>query len=243
MELHVFESLPSTNRTAHEAAVTGAREFYTVVAKSQTAGRGRMARSFHSPVGGAYFSVILRPTLPMADYGRITPVAAVAVHRALLRITGENTEIKWINDLLLDRKKVCGILAESGTDQNGKPFVILGIGINTADVDFPPELQDRATFIPCRDNMALIRAVLEELADYEKLIGNGAWLDYYRRHCAFLGETVQVIKGDGIRYGTALEILSDGALLVDFGNGYTEELRGGEISLRSAQNDGNRHNL
>ena len=146
MELHVYETLPSTNRTAHEAAQSGAQEFYTVIAKEQTAGRGRLSRSFHSPLGGTYFSTVLRPTVPIAQYGTITPVAAVAVHRALHALTGVRTEIKWINDLLLDGRKVCGILAESGTDLAGKPFVVLGIGINTADVDFPPELWHTATF-------------------------------------------------------------------------------------------------
>lgn len=235
MQLHVYESLPSTNRTAHEAALGGAKEFYTVVAKQQTAGRGRLTRSFHSPVGGTYFSTVLRPTFPMTRFGRITPVAAVAVHRALFDLAGVKTEIKWVNDLLLNGKKVCGILAESGTDKDGKPFVILGIGINTAEVVFPDELQDKADFIPYQDPIALIKAILNELAAYEQMIETGSWLPYYRANCAFLGEDVMVIKDDKIRHGTALDILSDGALRVRFENGTIEELRGGEISLRSAQ--------
>ena len=243
MELCVYESLPSTNRTAYEAAREGAQEFYTVVAKSQTAGRGRMERSFHSPVGGTYFSTVLRPHVPPADYGKLTPIAAVAVHRALSRVTGTVTEIKWVNDLLLHRKKVCGILAESGVDVNGKPFVIIGIGINTAAVSFPPELCDRATFVPCDDSIALIKAIMAELADYEKQLASGDWHPYYRAHSAFLGERVLVIRGDYQREGLAADILPDGALQVDFGNGCVEELRGGEISLRSAQDDENRHIL
>lgn len=163
-------------------------------------------------------------------------MAAVAVHRALLKLTGVKTEIKWVNDLLLDRKKVCGILAESGTDKDGKPFVILGMGINTAKVSFPAELQQQATFIPYQDPVALVEAILNELADYEQIIQTGSWLAYYRSHAAFLGEDVLVIKDDKIRHGTALEILEDGALRVRFENGEIEALRGGEISLRSAQN-------
>lgn len=235
MELRVYESLPSTNRTAHEAALQGAKEFYTVVAKQQTAGRGRLTRSFHSPVGGTYFSTVLRPTLPLTHFGRITPVAAVAVHRALFALTGVKTEIKWVNDLLLCGKKVCGILAESGTDKDGKPFVILGIGINTANVSFPTELQRQATFIPYQDPIALVQAILKELFAYEQTIKTGGWLAYYRSHCAFLGEDVMIIKDDHIRHGTALDILEDGALRVRFTDGTVEELRGGEISLRSAQ--------
>ena len=232
MELHFYKELPSTNRTAVEAARQGAGELYTVIAGRQTAGRGRMERSFFSPEGGTYFSTVLRPQFPLNAYGQITPMAAVAVHRALCHVTGVVTEIKWINDLLLDGRKVCGILAESGTDLAGKPFVVLGIGINTADVDFPPELWHTATFIPCEDRTALIGAILAELAPYEQIIRGAEWHPYYQEYCAFLGETVLVTEGERRRVGTALDVLSDGALRVDFGNGNVEELRGGEISIR-----------
>jgi len=234
MDIHFYEELPSTNRTASEAARGGAEEFYTVVANRQSVGRGRMERSFFSPMGGTYFSTVLRPKMPIGHYGQITPMAAVAVHRALYRLTGTVTEIKWINDLLLNGKKVCGILAESGTDEKGKPFVILGIGINTAHVDFPPELCHTATFIPCADRVGLINAILTELAAYEQLIKDAAWLPYYREYCGFLGNAVLVCEGNQSRVGVALDILGDGALRVDFGDGRIEDLRGGEISLRFA---------
>lgn len=234
MELHYYDCLPSTNRTAAEAARAGAGEFYTVIAGKQTAGRGRMERSFHSPVGGTYFSTVLRPRMPVSHYGRITPVAAVAVHRAIYSITGVKTEIKWVNDILLDGRKLCGILAESGTDSNGDPFVILGIGINTAQVEFPSELKSIAAFLPVSDISALIGAILAELAEYESIIAQGAWLDYYREYCAHLGEEVLVIEGNKTRHGFAVDVLEDGALRVAFDSG-VEDLRGGEISVRTAQ--------
>ena len=115
-------------------------------------------------------STVLRPEMSRADYMQITPVAAVAVHRALLNVTGPVTQIKWINDLLLEGKKVCGILAESGFDEKGEPFVVLGIGINTAPVDFPPELRETATVIPCDDLTALAGAILAELSEYQHVI-------------------------------------------------------------------------
>lgn len=236
MKLEVYESLPSTNRTAYEAALAGAEQFYTVVAKAQTAGRGRLSRSFFSPVGGTYFSTVLRPSFSIGQYGRITPVAAVAIHRALLCLTGIKAQIKWVNDLLLDGKKVCGILAESGVDQGGKPFVILGVGINTAEVNFPSELRSQAAYISYHDPIALVQKILGELSCYEQMIQDGSWHAYYRAHCAFLGEPVLVIRDDKIRSAIALDILEDGALRVDFGNGDTQELRGGEISLRSGAN-------
>ena len=243
MELHFYDSLPSTNHTAKEAAREGAEEFYTVIAAAQTADRGRMERSFYSPQGGTYFSTILRPDLPTTQYGSITPMVAVAVHRALAAVTGVLTDIKWINDLLLDGKKVCGILAEAGKDKNGRPFVVVGIGINTADVDFPPELWHVAAPVVCEDRTALIGAILAELAEYEQIIRSGAWLSYYREYCSFLGEEVVALEGNTVRRGVAVDILEDGALLLSYPGGDTEALRGGEISLRPAQNYQNRHNL
>ncbi len=237
MEVKYFDSLPSTNRAAAEAAREGAGEFYTVVAREQTAGRGRLDRSFFSPAGGIYMSVVLRPTVPQSEYPLITPMAAVAVQRAIANVTKVKTEIKWVNDLLLCGKKVCGILAESGTDQSGSPFVILGIGINAAPVDFPAELAESATFVPCEDKGALIGAILAELAEYERIIKENAWYDYYREHCAFLGEPVLVTRAGETEHAIALDVLSDGALRVLLEGDRIEDLRGGEISLRAAQID------
>lgn len=232
MEIHYYESLPSTNRTAARAAREGAEELYTVVAGSQTAGRGRMERSFFSPEGGTYFSTVLRPSFGFEHFGEITPVAAVAVHRAILNVTGTLTEIKWVNDLLLDGKKVCGILAESGVDVSGKLFVVLGIGINTATVDFPPELREIAGCVPCSDPVRLIGAILGELSQYERDIRENLWHEYYTQHCGCLGHIVEVIKQGNIRPAYAHEIMTDGGLRVEYENGDTEVLRGGEISLR-----------
>ena len=238
MEIRYYESLPSTNRTAAEAARAGAGEFYTVAAKSQTAGRGRLDRSFFSPAGGTYFSTVLRPQFGFDLFGQITPVAAVAVHRAIFNLTGLVTDIKWINDLLLGGRKVCGILAESGVDQSGAPYVVLGIGINTAEVEFPPELRDSADFIPCDDPVALIGAILAELMQYEEMITEQSWHDYYRRHCICLGRIVEVIRQGNICPAYAHDVLPDGGLRVEYENGETEVLRGGEISLRLVQNRG-----
>ena len=232
MEIHFYEELPSTNRTAAEAARAGAEEFYTVVARSQTEGRGRMDRRFFSPAGGTYFSTVLCPRFGLECFGQITPVAAVAVHRALVNVCGVIAGIKWVNDLLLDGKKICGILAESGIDQNGAPYVVLGIGINTAEVDFPPELCEIAGCIPCRDTVGLIGAVLAELSQYEDLVLHGGWQDDYRRHCVCLGHIVEVIKQGNIRPAYAHDVTLDGGLQVEYEDGSKEILRGGEISLR-----------
>ena len=235
MNIHYFETLPSTSITAAEMAKEGAPHLTAVVAKTQTAGRGRLTRQFFSPQGGLYVTIVLRTTLSPAQYGAITPYAALAVHRAMYRTCGVRTQIKWVNDLLLDGKKVCGILAESGSDQNGTPYILLGIGINTGDTVFPAELAEIATSIPECDKDALLHAILEELDGVERAVHNGNWLDEYRAHSAVIGREVNVIEGARTTRATALDIAKSGALKVCFEDGTCGELYGAEISLRLTQ--------
>ncbi len=235
MNIQYFETLPSTNSTAAELAKKGAPHLTVVVAHTQTAGRGRLTRQFFSPKGGLYFTAVLRTALTPAQYGAVTPYAALAVHRAIRRTCGVCPAIKWVNDLLLHGKKICGILAESGSDQNGAPYILLGIGINTGDTVFPPELADIAASLPACDKDALLRAVLEELDGVERAVQSADWLDEYRAHSAVIGCEVNVIEGERTRRATALDITERGALSVRFENGTAEELFGAEISLRLTQ--------
>jgi len=235
MEIHSYEVLPSTNRTAAAAARDGAPAFYTVWAKSQTAGRGRLDRRFCSPVGGTYFSTVLRPAIPRNRYTALTPFAALAVRRALAELLGVQADIKWVNDLYVGSKKICGILAESGTDKAGEPFVILGIGINTGKDPLPPEIAEIAASVPFDDPRALIARILAHLKGAETAICTESWLSEYRAHCLWRGEYVCVRTGDAARTALMLEVEADGALLVEWEDGKRESLYGGEISLRSAQ--------
>lgn len=232
MEIQYFDHLISTNETARAAAMAGAAPFYTVAAKRQSGGVGRMGRSFSSPEGGTYFSTVLRPKLAREKFGAITPFCAVAVHRAIAELTGVSLDIKWINDLLLNGKKVCGILAVAGEDQRGEPFVVLGIGINTGRGNLPPELADIATCLPYDDIEGLIERIIFWLQDFENEIAAGAWVEYYRTHASCLGSAVTVIKNEEKATATALDIDAEGGLLVLYENGMREALRGGEISLR-----------
>lgn len=232
MKIEYFESLVSTNDTARAAAREGAPALYTVAAKRQTGGRGRMGRRFLSPLGGTYFSTVLRPTFERARYGAITPFAALAVHRAVKELLNVSLEIKWVNDLLLNGKKVCGILAESGEDKEGMPFVILGIGINTGIEPLPKELAEIAACVPYQDRTRLIERILYYLSTFESEIANGAWVEDYRLALCYLQKRVLVMRGEDKRSAQLLDVDAEGGLLVLYTDGTREILRGGEISLR-----------
>ena len=235
MDILYYDCLGSTNDEAKKRAYEGAPHLFTVAAKAQTGGRGRLGRSFLSPVGGTYFSVVLRPSLPRANYGVITPICAVAVHRALYRLTGVLTDIKWVNDLLLDGKKLCGILCEASTDKNGEPFAVLGIGINTGNEPLPREIADIAISLPIADPLTVIRAVLEELASFDKEVETGEWLLYYRRYAPFLGSDVVLIEQEKKTPARAIDIDAQGGLVVVLKNGEQKTFYGSEISLRKNQ--------
>lgn len=238
-DIHYFPTLPSTNETARAAAVDGAPAFYTVAAERQTAGKGRLGRSFASPPGGAYFSVVLRPCLTQADYGRITPFSALAVRRAIQETAKLSTDIKWVNDLLYRGKKVCGILTESGVDRNGSPFIIVGIGINTGNGTLPPELSDVAGHIPYDDNKTLIAAVVRQFRQGAAQMESGAFLPEYRSACTSLGREVILFDDHHSEKVFAVDIAENGGLVVRHTDGRLRTVSGGEISLRPAPTDMN----
>lgn len=235
MKIIHYNTLPSTNQTALEAAENGCEAFLCVLADAQSAGRGRGDHRFFSPRDGLYFSTVLRPTLPVEEYGRITPFAAVAVFRAVVEVCHVYPRIKWVNDLLYNERKVCGILAQSGTDRFGHSFVVLGIGINTGNAPFPPELSDIAGTLPCPDKNALLYAILGHLKHFEAELQSGAWLREFRENLAFVGETVLFSDGVTIREATCLGIADSGAIRLLLPSGEIREFSFGEISVRPAQ--------
>ncbi len=230
-----YPVLESTNITAGEAAKNGCEALYTVVADTQTAGRGRLDRKFYSPSSGLYFSTVLRPGFPITRYGLVTPFAAVAVHRAIVRVCGVMPKIKWVNDLLLDGKKICGILSESGTDNGGAPYIVVGIGINTGNAAFPPELAEIAGRLPCEDRGELLRAILSELAHCNEELAGDAWLAEYRANAAFIGERVLYSDGQNSGEAVCMGISPEGALLLQTEDGHTAAYSFGEISVKPSQ--------
>ena len=233
--LQVAAVLPSTNTTARELAAKGAPEGTVVVAAAQTAGRGTRSRAFFSPQGGVYMSIILRPR--EADGCLITSCAAVAVARAIERLCPLTVRIKWVNDLVVDGKKLCGILTEAGFNpDNTIDHVVLGIGVNVAAVEFPPELADIATSLGnegCAvDRGALIAAVLEEWESAYATIGSGDFLTESRARSCVLGQRITVTRGNERFSATATDINDRGHLLVETDDGETVTLLSGEVSIR-----------
>lgn len=240
--VQLYDTLESTNRTAKLLALEGAAHGTLVLAGGQTAGRGRLGRSFASPAGkGVYCSVVLRPPLPAANAQTATIGAAVAVCRAVQTLCGLELAIKWVNDLYYKGKKVCGILTEAGTDlESGQlEWLVVGIGLNltTSPADWPEELARTAGSLypggPAPvGRAALAGAIARELL---ALCPDFSCLDEYRALCFVPGHWVTVCTNRETYAAKALFIDGCGQLVVERENGRTVALRHGEVSIRPAR--------
>lgn len=220
----------------------GAPDGQVVVADTQTAGRGRRGRSFLSPKGsGIYLSILFRPnTLPGATLS-LTAWTAVAVARAIERVCGVRPGIKWVNDLLLNGKKICGILSEMSVEREGGfvQQVIIGIGVNANHMDFPEELQGIATTIADALGKPVNRARLaaEIITQMDEMLTNwsthtGDYPQHYRDWNITPGREISVVVGSSSRPATALAITEDYGLLVRYADGSEEVLSSGEVSIK-----------
>lgn len=240
------ESVGSTNDLAKEMAREGAPEGLLVIADEQTAGRGRLGRSWTTPRGSALaMSVVLRPAFPAHHAHRITLAAAVAVAEAVGEAAGLPVGIKWPNDLLLSGRKFCGILTEMEAEQESIRHVICGIGINVnlEEQELPPELRGIATSLRVErgaalKRAALARAVLERLESAYDLVAAGRYpslLDRWRRLSVTLGQPVSVTAVDGSSSltGVAEDLDPEGALLVRTSGGLLHRVVAGEVTLRT----------
>jgi biotin-[acetyl-CoA-carboxylase] ligase BirA-like protein len=236
----------STNDYASNLAEWNAAEGTVVVAGTQGMGRGRLGRSWASPAGGLWFSVILRPKLKPAEAWKLMFVASLAVADTLNALYGLKIEIKWPNDLLVDGKKVCGILSEMSSVTENVNFVVVGIGIN-ANLNvrkaFSKQLKNDVTSL--RDELGhdvwleqLLKSLLEVLeARYEVFINHG-WirvLSDWKKYAAFLGCNVRV-EDQGVEYsGLAVDVDDDGALVLRLKNGKLRRFLVGDIHLYASQ--------
>lgn len=249
--IHIKTQTGSTNQDAKALALEGAAHGTVLLADEQTAGRGRLGRSFHSPKGtGLYLSMVLRPGGTLAAAVPITQAAAVAVCRALSGIAGLELSIKWVNDLYLDGKKVCGILTEAVSDfETGHiEALILGIGINVSQpaTGFPPEISQIAgtlagsarvdDMLAARGTQSIARnrlaaAIVDELLDILPHLETLSFLEEYRRRCFILGQRVTVQRGNESFGAIALSIDASGGLVVKTDDDTQLTLNSGEVSL------------
>lgn len=238
-----FDTIDSTNTRLKELAAQGAPQGTVVIADSQTGGRGRRGRSFYSPAGaGIYMSVLLRPGCRPAELMHLTCAAAAAACDAVEKAAGIRPGIKWTNDLVYGKRKLAGILTELGLSPQGTvDWAIIGIGINCcqAAADFPEDIRGIAGSLASVTGKAIDRsrvaaAMLEALEQMNRalLSEKDAMLDRYRRDCITLGQEIALVRGDEIRHGRALDIDSEGALIVEFGPGQVETVNSGEVSVR-----------
>jgi BirA family biotin operon repressor/biotin-[acetyl-CoA-carboxylase] ligase len=242
VSIELYDTLESTNQEAKRAAVSGeACHGSFVLAKSQSAGRGRRGRSFYSPgESGLYLSVILKPGSTVAQSLLITTAAATAVYKAVRKVCGISLDIKWVNDLCKDGKKVCGILTEAITDfESGNiEYAIVGIGINLYEGSdgFPEELRDVAGALyedpesaACADRNALVAEIVNELL--EEIRHPGVSEEYIRQNIV-PGHPIRILDGERSRSAYALEIARDGRLKVREEDGTEMLLAFGEVSIR-----------
>lgn len=241
--IQVFDTIDSTNTRLKEMARAGVPEGTVLLSHSQTGGRGRLGRSFHSPKNkGIYFSLLLRPGVPASQMMHLTCAVGVAVCDAVEAVMDFRPGIKWINDLVAGRKKVGGILTELSIDPEGTvTAAVIGIGINCCHSreDFPPELQDIATSLQAHtgrhcDQSRLVAALICELYRMRKTLisGKGAVMERYRKDCITIGKEIQVIRDAQWRPGLAADVLEDGQLLVRYPDGTQEPVDSGEVSIR-----------
>ncbi|MCP3676412.1 MAG: biotin--[acetyl-CoA-carboxylase] ligase [Deltaproteobacteria bacterium] len=242
--VHFHHEIASTNKTAIRMAKGLAPEGTVVVADRQSGGRGRLGRRWESPSGGIYTSIILRPPIAPRDAPKMNLMAAVAVAEAVAGFLPRPPLVKWPNDLLVDGRKISGILAEMDAEMDRVHFIVIGIGINVNAVmdGLPQEVRDIATSVREMRGEPVSRVeLLQNL--YYKLDG---WYDRFLREgfapvreawirlSEMSGRTVEVMQFDGVVKGTAIGIDEDGALMVRGQSGEVTRVTGGDVVIRSS---------
>lgn len=242
MGVCIYDTIDSTNDEAKRQWKENKKAPCLFVSDEQTGGRGRRGRSFYSPKGtGLYMSLLLQPKAGLEDAVHITTATAVIVAKALKKCTGADIGIKWVNDLYLGDKKICGILTEAvmEPDATENPAVVVGIGINLSTEVFPAELREIAgglgAFGISADINALTARIVNGLLDFSKDMHDCSFVDDYRKMSVVLGKEIRYNEGDALITARALDIDSEGGLMVELQDGSIRILKTGEITVRLAE--------
>lgn len=237
LDVAVFEEIDSTNSEAKRVVSRGLTNTTLIIADSQTSGRGRLGRSFYSPKGtGVYFSYVYKPKTGLASGVAVTSAAAVAVCRAIKEVTGLQGKIKWVNDIYIEGKKVCGILCEAITELSSEmaQCIIVGIGINVSTVDFPDELTAKAGSLRVKnvDRNRLVAGVVNHLETLIQGLDKRTFIGEYRKLSLVTGKAITYIKSGVETKAVAVAIDDDGGLVVRHSDGTETTLNTGEISVK-----------
>ena len=241
-----LDTVDSTNKYLRELEAEGAPDGTAVIANEQTAGRGRLGRTFESAAGcGIYLSYLLRPDTSPSDTAPITAMTAVIVRNAILECCRLECGVKWVNDIVCGSKKLCGILTEMSLEGESGSVrcVVIGIGINANQTpeDFSPDIAYKAASIFGMTGKRCVRAglaakLIEGLdglrGDFKAGDPRAKYLESYRGMCVTSGRDVRVVAGSSDRLGRALGVDDDFRLIVRFEDGSVEAVPGGEVSVR-----------
>lgn len=242
-DLRYFKEVRSTNQTADKMASSsghgaGCRDGTVVLAEIQTSGKGRLSRPWLSPPGGIYMSLILKPDIPLAKVYRINMAMSLAITKALFILYGLETRIKWPNDILIEERKLCGILMEVNAEVDRLKYAIVGIGIN-ANIDaksLPAEWN--ATSLATElghavSRIKLIQCLLHDVEEAYAHLGSREIYLQWRERSATLGRNVRIASQEGDLEGEAVDLSEDGILEIRVPGGIRRVMAGDCIHLRN----------
>ncbi len=235
-EIHTVAETDSTNNRLKELARNGAKGGYLLATAHQTAGRGRLGRSFFSPQSGVYLSLLLRPRSDPDKTLFFTTAAAVAVCRAIEKTSNERAQIKWVNDVYIKGRKACGILTEAAISEGVTDWAVVGIGVNIAPPKggFPEEISDRAGAIFNEGNVPKgyeNRLVAQIAIELERVYSqpHEPTAGEYRERSMLIGRRITVVNGEGHTDCTAVDVDDEARLEVEYDDGRREKLFSGEV--------------
>lgn len=240
-EIIYFDSIGSTNSYAKKEA-NKLKDGTVILSEEQTTGRGRRGREWSSPKGtGIWMSLVLKPNIPPTEGVRMTQIAAAAVCKSIRQMTSLDALIKWPNDIVVNGKKICGILTEMAGELNEIRYIVVGIGINVNTSSFSDELKNVATSLLIESNSKIDRKklVVNILENFETLYNayiNGSGFDealnIVKKYSAILGKEIKIVQGNRETIAKAIDIDREGLLLVEMKDGTRELISSGEISIR-----------
>ena len=241
IEIDLREEVSSTNTVLKELAEQGRQEGLVLIAENQVRGKGRLGRSFYSPKGsGLYMSILLRPELPPEDSLAITTTAAVAVAEAVSAVTGRQAMIKWVNDVYLSGRKICGILTEAAIDFESRrlDYAVLGIGVNILEPPggFPPEIAEVAGALykeeaPAQTRTRLAAEILNRFFAFYRALPENSYMGAYKKLSLLTGREITFQQGRETWEGTVLGIDDEARLVVRLDSGEERAFGAGEVSI------------